>query len=232
MESNHTPVLFQLSHDKILDETRLKPRMDTVWSAGTTRRLPVGLPHVAGLSQLLATVQQSTCCPWKCCWKLWQEIVSEPWVQIILSNSLTVKVLQKHKHTNVLWWQWTLVKYELCLVPACCQRKATGNNNNNNNNRQTGFSSTYETCCLISIWAEESVQRKLDDSYRNREIYDSSSSSFRQTRHSLVHCCPRRLEMTRHLVFANGNDVRVYLHTERGEIRTQVVARDACGDAC
>ncbi len=25
-------------------------------------------------------------------------------------------------------------------------------------------------CCLISIWAEESVQQKLDDSYRNQRF--------------------------------------------------------------
>lgn len=32
-----------------------------------------------------------------------------------------------------------------------------------------------ETRCLISIWAEDSVQRRLDDSYRNRAIYEDIS---------------------------------------------------------
>ncbi len=35
--------------------------------------------------------------------------------------------------------------------------------------------SKHETRCLISIWAEDSVQRKLDDSYRNRPIYEDIS---------------------------------------------------------
>lgn len=35
--------------------------------------------------------------------------------------------------------------------------------------------STLETRCLISIWTEESVQRKLEDSYRNRTIYKEIS---------------------------------------------------------
>ncbi|KAG7488466.1 hypothetical protein MATL_G00033010 [Megalops atlanticus] len=34
---------------------------------------------------------------------------------------------------------------------------------------------THETRCLISIWAEESVQRKLEDSYHNRAIYEEIS---------------------------------------------------------
>ncbi|KAM4625088.1 quinone oxidoreductase PIG3 isoform 2-T2 [Polymixia lowei] len=35
--------------------------------------------------------------------------------------------------------------------------------------------SNNETRCLISIWSNESVQRKLDDSYRNRPIYEEIS---------------------------------------------------------
>ncbi len=68
---------------------------------------------------------------------------------------------------------------------------------------------THETRCLTSIWAEESVQRKLDDLYRNCAIYDSSSSSFWQTRHSLEHCCPHRLKTTMHFVFANYMETHV-----------------------
>ncbi len=57
-----------------------------------------------------------------------------------------------------------------------------------------------------------------------------SSFNFWQTRHgkcilllwhSLMHCCSRPLKTTTHLVFAKGNNVRVYLHIER---------EDACAD--
>lgn len=34
---------------------------------------------------------------------------------------------------------------------------------------------SQETCCVIAIWSEESIQRKLDDTYRNRRIYEDIS---------------------------------------------------------
>lgn len=39
--------------------------------------------------------------------------------------------------------------------------------------------SIREAQCLISIWSEDSVQRKLEDSYRNRAIYEEISKQMK-----------------------------------------------------
>lgn len=41
-----------------------------------------------------------------------------------------------------------------------------------------------ETRCFISIWSEESVQRKLDDAYRNRAIYEEISKRMEENCYS------------------------------------------------
>ncbi|XP_075905528.1 uncharacterized protein LOC142903644 isoform X2 [Nelusetta ayraudi] len=43
---------------------------------------------------------------------------------------------------------------------------------------------TQETRCLIAIWSEESIQRRLDDSYRNRRIYEEISKQMREKGYS------------------------------------------------
>ncbi len=84
--------------------------------------------------------------------------------------------------------------------------------------------STHETRWPISIWAEESVQRKLDDSYHNRaiyEIHDSTSSySFQQTRHSLVRCCPHQFKNNNIFSSLQTEMMYVFICTYSGEVRS------------
>ncbi len=56
-----------------------------------------------------------------------------------------------------------------------------------------------ETRCLISIWAEDSVQQKLDDTYRNRAIYEDISKMMKGNGHSRSwQQCQRKIKHLKH----------------------------------
>ncbi|XP_042353552.1 zinc finger protein 16-like isoform X1 [Plectropomus leopardus] len=60
--------------------------------------------------------------------------------------------------------------------------------------------SKSETRCLISSWAEESVQQKLGDSYHNRLIYEDISNKLKENGYSRTWLqCQRKIKHLKHL---------------------------------
>lgn len=52
-----------------------------------------------------------------------------------------------------------------------------------------------ETRCLLSIWSEDSVQRKLGDSYRNRAVYESIAEKMGENGYSRTwQQCQRKIK--------------------------------------
>ncbi|XP_033506222.2 uncharacterized protein LOC117271849 [Epinephelus lanceolatus] len=68
--------------------------------------------------------------------------------------------------------------------------------------------SKSETRCLISSWAEESVQQKLGDSYHNRLIYEDISRKLKENGYSRTWLqCQRKIKHLKHL-FRKAKDLK------------------------
>ncbi|XP_059204193.1 myb/SANT-like DNA-binding domain-containing protein 7 isoform X1 [Centropristis striata] len=67
--------------------------------------------------------------------------------------------------------------------------------------------SMSETRCLVSIWADESVQQKLEDSYRNRPIYEAISTKMQEKGYSRSYQqCQRKIKHLKNC-FRKAKDV-------------------------